>query len=52
MLNEQEEEKILARFAIIKNKQDYVDLINTLQEIANKRLQDLISPSVKDKTEQ
>ena len=52
MLDEQEEEKILARFAIIKNKQDYVDLINTLQEIANKRLQDLISPSVKDKTEQ
>ena len=51
-LNEQEEEKILSKFSMITSKQDYLNVNNMFIELVNKKVEDLTSSSVKDKTEQ
>jgi hypothetical protein len=38
-LDEQEEEIILLQFSIIQNKQDYLNILNTLQKIDHNKLQ-------------
>ena len=54
-MSEQEEELILLRFSVIQNKQDYLDVLDTLQEKlkeAKKEIEDATSSGdVKDKTE-
>lgn len=50
LLDEQQEEEILGKFSMIKSKQDYLNVNNMLIEMARKKVQDLPSPSVKDKT--
>lgn len=52
LLDEQEEEFLLSKFSMIKSKQDYLNVNNMLIEMSSKKIQDLKSSSVKDKTEQ
>lgn len=50
VLDEQQEEEILSKFSMIKSKKDYLYVNNMLIEMASKKVQDLESSSIKDKT--